>query len=70
MRYETFKEWFLKIEGVDHFVFSTVTVIGLVSTHVHSFWAYFLPIVDYIMGLGTFYIGWREGEENDTEEAN
>lgn len=66
--YKTFKEWFLKIEGVNHFVTTTIVIIGMLLTHIHGFWAYFLPITDYIMGVGTFYIGWREGKDSDKNE--
>jgi hypothetical protein len=66
--YEVFKEWFLKIEGMDHFVASTIVIIGMLATHIHGFWAYALPIMDYIMGAGTFYIGWREGKKSKGEK--
>jgi hypothetical protein len=62
--YQIFKEWFLKFEGANHFVSTTIVVVGMILTGVHQVWPYILPALDYIAGIGTFYIGWREGKEH------
>jgi hypothetical protein len=58
-----FAEIFLKIEGIWHFIGSTIAVIMLVYQHDYNFSAWFAPMADYIMGAGTFMCGWWLGEE-------
>lgn len=65
-----FAEWFLKFEGSWHFVGSTWTIIMLIMAHDYHKVAWFLPIMDYIMGAGTLFAGWLLGKVMDENEKN
>ena len=49
--------YFAMIEGIDHFVISTIAVIGLWYNHDLTFFSLFTPVIDYIFGIGTFATG-------------
>lgn len=42
--------FFMMFEGAEHYVTSTVAVLGLVHQHIYAISAWFLPCWDYVMG--------------------
>lgn len=54
---KTLVSYFLMFEGIDHFIISTISVVGLVHLHTYNWASWFSPIVDYVMGAGTLLSG-------------
>ena len=50
--------YFLMFEGIWHFVVSTVAIVGLIAHHQFGFFAWLTPVWDYLMGVGTFLVGY------------
>lgn len=44
-------------EGVEHYVVSSIAIVGLICKHEFTFFAWFTPIWDYLMGTISILIG-------------
>lgn len=42
--------FFIMFEGAEHYVTSTISVVGMIHQHVTAISAWFLPCWDYVMG--------------------
>ncbi|WDL97788.1 hypothetical protein [Alicyclobacillus sp. ALC3] len=45
-------------EGIYHFLFSTIAIVGLVAQHQYGFFSWLTPITDYLAGTLTLVAGW------------